>query len=201
MEIVRVSVGQFTDAQFAEGYLHMSPARREKCARLRREIDRKCCIAADMAVRNALSARFGVSPAAIDIRVTPEGKPYAPDFPVRFSYAHCEGEIVLALGEREVGADIERVRPVSPRITRYFCCDSDLVYVFGAPAAPEADPIEDPEVLSRLFEVWTFKEALGKAWGTGLTKETKYAPFADYPKYLAREEDFALCAYECEENA
>ena len=108
-------------------------------------------------------------------------------------------KIVLALSKREVGADIERVRPVSPRITRYFCCEADLVYAFGVPRAPAVDLITDPDALSRLFEVWTFKEALGKAWGTGLTRETKYAAFADHQKLLARDGDYVLCAYECEE--
>ncbi len=199
MELIRLQIGDLSDEEYRDGYRNMSASRREKCDRYLHETDRKCCIAADWAVRRALSERFGASPSEIEIRVTDQGKPYAPELPVCFSYAHSGEQIVLALSKREVGADIERVRPVSPRITRYFCCEADLVYAFGVPRAPAVDLITDPDALSRLFEVWTFKEALGKAWGTGLTRETKYAAFADHQKLLARDGDYVLCAYECEE--
>ncbi len=197
MELLTLRTEDLTEEEYAAAFADMSPARQEKCRAYRREADRKCCIAADCAVRRALSSRYGVNPADIEILLTDAGKPYAPAFPTRFSYAHSGEWIALALSDRgEVGVDVELIRPVMPRITRYFCCEDDLRYVFGEPAAPDVELLTEPDVLSRLFEIWTFKEALGKAWGTGLTRETKYAEFRAYEKHLERLGDYMLCAYE-----
>ena len=196
MEIFRFRLSELSEEDFRRFFAGMSPRRQEKCMKYKREIDRKCCVAADGLTRRALSKRFGVDPAQIRIEVTPEGKPFAPDLPVFFSYAHCEDRLVLALDETHpVGADVEKARKTDPAITKYFCCDEDLAYIFNRPEDRFLPAIDDPETLFRLFEVWTFKESLGKALGTGLSEETKNASFIRYEKELYREDAFVCCAF------
>ena len=199
MEIYRIRLSDLTDEAYTAAFARMSPARQEKCLKYKREEDRRCCIAADDLLRRVLSEMFGVSREEIRVALTPEGKPYAPDLPVFFSYAHAKDRIVLAADrEKEVGTDVEEARPIDPRITRYFCCDEDLAYIFTRPEDRLLPAIDDPVTLRRLFEVWTFKESLGKAWGTGLTRETKYAPFGAYQKELLHDGAFVYCAYRAE---
>ena len=65
MELIRLDIGDLSDEEYRDGYRNMSASRREKCDRYLHETDRKCCIAADWAVRRALCARFGGQPAEI----------------------------------------------------------------------------------------------------------------------------------------
>jgi len=61
----------------------------------------------------ALEETLGTVPAA--------GQPYFPERPGLFlSLSHTEGAALLALSDAPVGADIERVRPIPPRLGRDF---------------------------------------------------------------------------------
>lgn len=49
------------------------------------------------------------------------GRPFLPEWPGLFlSLSHTEGAALLALSDAPVGADIERVRPIPPRLGRDF---------------------------------------------------------------------------------
>lgn len=85
---------------------------------------------------------------------TDAGKPYFKDLPIKFSVSHSGHRVILAVSEREIGADIQFMSPRSTDIAkRYF-------------TAAECDYIGSD--ISRFYEIWTKKEALGKWRGTGL---------------------------------
>ena len=76
-----------------------------------------------------------------------------------------------AFADREVGFDLERVRPVPARTAKAFCTDADRRYIFGETPAPET--LTDSALLRRFFEVWTCKEALAKLTGEGFTERLR----------------------------
>lgn len=104
------------------------------------------------------------------------GKPYFPDHPeLQFNLSHTEGAVLLALADGEVGVDIERVRPVSPRMRQRL-------------AAGESE--------GAFFRAWVRREARTKRTGRGvasmLRAETPleagecYQPLDDlFPGYAA----------------
>ena len=66
----------------------------------------------------ALEETLGTVPA---LAKTAAGQPYFPERPGLFlSLSHTEGAALLALSDAPVGADIERVRPIPPRLGRDF---------------------------------------------------------------------------------
>ena len=66
----------------------------------------------------ALEETLGTVPA---LAKTAAGQPYFPALPGCFlSLSHTEGAALLALSDAPVGADIERVRPIPPRLGRDF---------------------------------------------------------------------------------
>ena len=66
----------------------------------------------------ALEETLGTVPA---LAKTAAGQPYFPALPGCFlSLSHTEGAALLALSDAPVGADIERVRPILPRLGRDF---------------------------------------------------------------------------------
>ncbi len=85
------------------------------------------------------------------------GKPYFQYLPqLYFNISHTDGLTVVAVGDSEVGIDVERVRKADLRITRRFL-------------KQEADYITAADSHKRFFEVWTKKEAYLKYKGTGLS--------------------------------
>jgi phosphopantetheinyl transferase len=86
-----------------------------------------------------------------------KGKPISKD--VKFNISHSHGIVVLALNkDREIGVDIELVRPSSNELKSRIC--SDFEYNFAT---------DDEKFMS----IWTAKEAFLKMTGDGLIHDLK----------------------------
>ena len=80
------------------------------------------------------------------------GKPYFPEKPeLHFSYAHTRDFVLCALSDAPVGADVERVRPVSERLAK-------APFIKGV--ARSAGGLD-------FFEAWTLMESVIKLDGVG----------------------------------
>jgi phosphopantetheinyl transferase len=131
----------------------MAPARREQSAR------------AEILLRQALAERFGLPPREISIIRTDTGRPVCPLCAV--SLSHTGGAAAALLSDANCGVDIERLRP--PRLRAGQRCFTPEEYAWV---------LED--VQTRFWEMWTKKEALGKALGIPLLRlgdleSTRYA--------------------------
>ncbi len=92
-----------------------------------------------------------------EIIKTSKGKPYFKDIPnLFFSVSHTDGLTVIALGNSEVGIDVERVKKADLRIIKRFLKE-------------EADYITEKDSNRRFFEIWTKKEAFLKYKGVGIS--------------------------------
>ena len=120
------------------------------------------------------------------------GKPYFKHLPnLYFNISHTDGLTVIAVGESEVGIDVEKPRKFDLRITRRFL-------------KSEADYITAADSEKRFFEVWTNKEAFLKYKGTGITAgldsvnvfdcypNIKTFYFEDYIIYVCSEKDYEI---------
>jgi 4'-phosphopantetheinyl transferase len=147
----------------------LSEAERARAARFHFEADRRRFVASHVALRGILASHLGVEPSSLAFGEGPHGKPFldAPETgrSIRFSLSHSGGVALVAVSlGREVGVDVERVRPredLDRFVARYL------------------SPLER-EVLARVasrdrlrvfFETWTLKEAYLKACGDGLLRE------------------------------
>ena len=128
-----------------EALERLSPGRRDKALRLRRDLPRLQSIGAGL-----LLARFfpGRDPLA-----GPNGKPFFPGGR-EFSLSHSGDLAVIALAEVPVGADVQQVRPVTDAVLRRVL----------SPAEREGGDF---------FALWTRKEAVLKCLGTGLDRELR----------------------------
>lgn len=144
----------------------LSLEERARALRFRFERDRRRFVAARGLLRSTLASYLGSSPEELRFRYGPYGKPYLsltssyPD--IRFNLSRSEGLALyaVALG-REVGVDLERLRPWSFArgvAARFFSTREKEALA----AAPE------PERAELFFACWTAREAHLKARGLGL---------------------------------
>ena len=90
--------------------------RRARLERMRNQALRREPLCAYAMLRWALRERYGWRTLP-EIRTAEGGKPGFADHPeVHFNISHTEGAVLVGLADRPVGADIERLRPVSPRL-------------------------------------------------------------------------------------
>jgi 4'-phosphopantetheinyl transferase len=147
----------------------LSEDERMRASRFRFEVDRRHFVAAHAALRGVLASYLGAAPASLEFGAGVHGKPFL-DGPahgrsLRFSLSHS-GELALVAVclDREVGADVESVRPrgdLEGFVERYL-----------SPREREAlARIPPGDRLRAFFEIWTLKEAYLKACGDGLARE------------------------------
>ena len=147
---------------FDERWAVLDSTERARADRFRVSRDRERFVAARAFLRALLSCYTGVPPAAIRFSVLAHGKPALaePGGP-HFNLSHSHEAAVCAVAGREVGIDIEQVRPLPDAM--------QIAARFFSAEERDALAIVPPERRDRaFFACWTRKEAYVKATGSGL---------------------------------
>jgi len=142
----------------------LAPDERERAGRFHNPADRRRFVVAHGAMRQLLGGYLGRNAGAVDFSCGRHGKPFVPGEPVRFNLSRSGERALVAVSlDREVGVDVERIRPMEDArgiAERFFSRAESLKLqtVLGTPAADTA-----------FFTCWTRKEAFVKAIGEGLS--------------------------------
>ena len=94
-----------------------------------------------------------------DWEYTDKKKPVSKE--VCFNISHSHDVIVMAIADVDIGVDVEKIREVDAKLKRYVSNDQ------------EYENIKSDE---DFFKVWTSKESLVKAQGTGIDKRPENIP-------------------------
>jgi len=143
----------------------LSDEERERARRFRFEHLQQHYTIAHGALRVLLGRYLSVAPDRLRFDEGPQGKPQLSDPPaaLRFNLSHSDALAVVAVAaDRDVGVDIEALRPV-PEMEeiahRYFSDQEAIDLMQSAGDAREQN----------FFRIWTRKEAFIKAIGEGLS--------------------------------
>lgn len=93
------------------------------------------------------------------------GKPFLQNFPLPFNLSHTQGLIALAVGRMELGVDIEKVETTMESESR---CQILARRFFTREESDFIETLPQNEKSRGFFRLFTLKEAMGKAMGTGL---------------------------------
>lgn len=115
----------------------------------------------DLLSRKLISTEISKPIHEIHYKKSIKGKPYLDNLPIHFNISHSGEWVVLAIGDIDVGIDVEVLRAVNYRVaTRFFSKEeNDLL-----------KQLNGNEKLKLFFDFWTIKESYLKLLGTGLTK-------------------------------
>ena len=107
------------------------------------------------------------------------GKPFfAPETGLpHFSISHCPAALAVAISDRPIGIDIERIRPVSEALIEH-CMNADETHLI----------LHAPEPARAFTRLWTRKEALFKLLGTGITDDLRDILATSTPTLLTLED-------------
>ena len=137
------------------------PARWARARRFLREEDRLLCLGAGFLLRELLGIE-----SEKEISFNEYGKPFAPGRK-KFSLSHGGGLCAIAVSEREVGLDIEKIVQPFPAEAGAVFTEDEKRWAFesGANCGASAD--------SRAYRLWTMKESAMKAVGLGFFLDPK----------------------------
>lgn len=175
--------------ELEEAYASLSPSRKEHIDRLRKDDDKHRSLAAQILVQQLLQDHYNITTAQLHRRAN--GQPYLTQCELYVSIAHSHNKIACAVSEAPVGIDIERIHPTDLNICRHLCVPEEARYVLGDGIQEKTGVCHDPEILQRLFEIWTAKEAYFKKAGTGIT-DLKSVNVLPLPRQIHRIEEYIL---------
>ena len=163
-EITVYAIRTDTVRQLDPGDLEAAmPERAARAGRFRFEKDRLLCLGAGWLMMKGLGIRR-----ESELRFGENGKPFASGYPA-FNLSHSGAWCILATGEGQaIGVDIEEINEKHTDVAHH-------VYT-----APELHWMEE-DPLNRFFQLWTWKESVMKATGSGLKLEPRsfeVLPFA-----------------------
>lgn len=167
-----------TEAEVIRMSALVSDQRRKQAMRYKHTMGRFCCLKSWVLLRDLLET---TTKPLQNHRQTPiewqkmeyneHGKPFLPDGPF-FSISHCKAGIAVAVDEKPIGIDIESIRHA----------DEDLIE--RTMNEEEQRMIRSAEQPDRAFtRLWTQKEAVVKAEGTGIVSFDQLRTALNDPSY------------------
>ena len=112
-------------------------------------------------LRIVLSKYIDIKPKQIVFHTNDYGKPYLPEYNIQFNITHSNGMLAIAIWKKQIGIDLENL-------------DRSLDFIDMAKQVLSSEEFQALTNLtlenstSLFFNLWTQKEALLKAIGTGL---------------------------------
>lgn len=137
-----------------------------RAERFRFERDRRRYVAGRAFLRRLLGYCLGDEPGGLQFRYGAKGKPLTVDGAphLRFNLSHSRGLAVYAVtSERELGVDIETVRPL-------IGAENIALRFFSASESAALRRLPESQKIEGFFNCWTRKEAWLKAVGDGLSR-------------------------------
>jgi 4'-phosphopantetheinyl transferase len=135
---------------------------REAMLRFKRVNVLQRSLSGEVMVRKILAGKLGTRPESFKFMKSEKGKPFLSGNPVHFNISHSGEYVVAAFCEdSEVGADVEKIKPVNFEIAERFYSESEKKELFSK---------KGNEKLEYFFDLWTMKESYLKLLGKGLTK-------------------------------
>lgn len=157
MELFWYNIKEMDGAAYDAALAMMDTARRARVKELPNEDDRKRSAAGEVLLRNAVAAHLNTTAESAPLRWDDNGKPGVEGDPFYVSVSHSGPYVVVAVGEKVLGVDVEVIRGAEEKFMRRACSEAEMAYIrYG-----------DAGCFQRFWECWTAKEALFKLTGRG----------------------------------
>jgi 4'-phosphopantetheinyl transferase len=149
----------------------LSDEERSRAALIRGTLERQRFVAARVALRDVLGRHSGIDAAALRVQRESGGRPFLEGAgALSFSLTHSLDIALIAVADRSVGIDVERLRGVA-----YMGRIAQRVLHPATAAALAALPEEERRLA--FLDAWTQREAHVKAVGGGIFRTADDLPF------------------------
>ena len=153
----------------------------ERASRYRNAEDRKRSAIGYLMLLYALRQRCGTG--HVDLKFGEHGKPYLESPKVYFNISHCKKGCVCVVSDREIGVDIQEIRPYSQRLAERVCCENELVLLE-----------KSDDKAAEFAKIWAMKESYVKMDGRGIGYSLKKADTTvlDFDEIIYRNDCFIV---------
>lgn len=152
------NITDITEEQYEKIFETLSDSRKARINRIKKEDDRRRSLMATHLVYTLLK-KLGYED--VTLENSENGKPYLKGCDLSVSISHSGNGVVCALSKKEIGIDIEAIRPIRKGLVEYVCTKQEREYI-NLDSKETENEITEASVLKRFYTVWTAKEAYFK---------------------------------------
>lgn len=195
IEYVIKNVTDISEKDYRRCFSYMSDSRKAKVKRQKNNMSKQCTLAGEWLVRMLLCKITGKPVESYIINADENGKLYCQNAQgLFFNISHSKNTVAVAVSKKEIGIDIETIRPVWLKLAKRVCTNDELIYIFGkVPTDLDYDDNTNPQYIRRFLEIWTLKEAYLKCKGTGITGfESFCMPTDDFEKIKIENDNYIM---------
>ena len=146
-----------TEFEYASAYNQLSVSRKAHIDRMKSEKDKKSSLLASILISELQKTQK----IEATLQRDQNGRPYLKGSDFYISISHSMDGVICVIHNKNIGIDIEKVRPIKTELINYVCTQEEKDYVFGKDDGT-LDFIENKNILKRFFGIWTAKEAYFK---------------------------------------
>ncbi len=169
MEYFIYNIENLTDAEYEKWFSLMTEDKQNRVSRYKDIYRQKCSVAGEMLIKNYIGNSLNIAPESLKILTDKNGKPLIENCPIHFNISHCENILAYAFSTKEIGIDIEKIRPFPLSILNRFFSEEEQKYVLeNALNENNSENYNVPEILERFYIIYTLKEAICKKSGVGI---------------------------------
>lgn len=149
--------------EFTEKIISVLPSScAERAGRYKNLSDRRLSAVAYLLLVYALRNDFGIKD--IKLHFGEYGKPFLDIHGIYFSISHCKRGCVCVVSDKEIGADIQEIRPFSQQLAERVCCENELQRLE-----------KTCDKAAEFAKIWAMKESFVKMNGRGIGYSLKKA--------------------------
>ena len=142
---------------YDSAYSRVSAVRRGKTDNFVFNKDRRLSLGVELLLMKALED-LGEDSESFEIEYVANGKPKLKGSDICFNLSHSEERVMCSVSERDVGCDVEFIKPINLEIARRFFFGSEYDTIAS---------MEDSEQYDTFYRFWTLKESFMKVTGLG----------------------------------
>ena len=182
MEYLTYNIDALTDTEYEKWFSLMTEEKQNKVNSYKSSDRKKASVAGEKRVKEYIGKALNIKPESLVILTHKNGKPYIKDCSVYFNISHCENILLCAFSDEEIGADIEKTKPISLSVLKSFFSEEEQKFVLGKALSDcSSEAYSTPEILERFYRIYTLKEAICKKSGIGIKglRDADALPFLD----------------------
>lgn len=178
IKLTYADVDDMTPDLYSKILARLPAERRARAEGYAFEKDKYLSAAAGLLLCLALKER-GIDYSSAKICLGEYGKPYIEGKSIKFSLSHSGKIAVCALGDEEVGVDVQKIVSLRAGMAEKICSEAELNALKF---------IGNEEAAEEIIRLWTAKESAVKYLGLGLSFPLKRVEVSFTPKISARAE-------------
>lgn len=155
----KFNINDISDNDYKYFFSLMNSEKRERIDRFKNTEDKKRSVCAEMLARQEISKNYGFAIEEIMFDTQENGKPYCKNADVHLSLSHSGEYAVCAIGDADIGIDIQKIVPYNEKTAKKVCSESEFEHIE-----------KSDDKAAEFVKLWTQKEAFAKMEGKGICR-------------------------------